>query len=84
MDDHTILASDADFGTVSVCPGGVIHVNLPHYSLKFVPSDFIKFSDLMDKARLNFGKRQRLSEGKPGLKLVSRDPTDPDEEGSDE
>lgn len=76
MDEHTILASDEDFGTVSVCPGGVVHINLAHCSLKFVPSDFLKFSELIGKARLNLGQRPQLGEAKPRLQIVPRDPQD--------
>jgi hypothetical protein len=77
LDDHTILATDEDFGSVSVCPGGVVHISLRHYSLKFVPSDFTKLADLIGKARLNLGKRPELAEGKPRLQLVPRNPEDP-------
>ena len=76
MQDHTILASDINFGTVSICPGGVVHINLQHCSLKFVPSDFATFADLIARARLNFGKRPPLGDGKPQLHLVSREPQD--------
>ena len=82
VDEHTILAADNDFGTVSVCPGGVVHVNLAHYSLKFVPADFTKLAELIGKARLNLGDRPQLTAGKPHLQVVSRDSQDhnaPDE-----
>ena len=82
MEEHTILAADNDFGTVSVCPGGVIHVTLAHYSLKFLPADFTKLADLIRKARVNLGDRPQLTSGKPRLQVVSRDPQDhnaPDE-----
>jgi hypothetical protein len=74
--DHTILASDDSFGSVSVCPGGVVHVNLQHVSLKLLPSDFTKLSDLIARANINFGKRCGLADGKPHLQLVSKDPQD--------
>jgi hypothetical protein len=76
LDDHIILAGDDGFGSVSVCPGGVVHVNLQHVSLKFLPSDFTKFSDLIARAKINFGKRGGLGDGKPHLQLVSKDPPD--------
>ena len=76
MDEHTILAASDDFGTISICPGGVIHVNLAHYSLKFLPAEFTKLADLMGKARLNLGDRPQLTSGKPRLQVVSRDPQD--------
>ena len=78
MDDHTILADDENFGNVVVCPGGVVHVNLTHYSLKFVPEDFLKFSELIDKARRKYEAPQ-LTGSKPRLRLVASD----DEERKD-
>jgi hypothetical protein len=71
LEDQTILANDPDFGNVTVCPGGVVHVNLVHVSLKFGPSDFVRLSDLMAKARNSFENRQRQRNGKPRLQLVS-------------
>jgi len=72
LDDHTILADDENFGNVVVCPGGVVHVNLTHYSLKFVPEDFLKFSELIDKARRKYEAPQ-LTGSKPRLRLVASD-----------
>ncbi len=72
MDEHTILADDENFGNVVVCPGGVVHVNLTHCSLKFVPEDFLKFSELIDKARRKYEAPQ-LTGGKPRLRLVASD-----------
>lgn len=69
LDDQTILSSTENFGTVSVCSGGVIHINLPHCSLKFMPSDFVKFSDLIGQARLNFDSPPRGA--KPHLHVVT-------------
>ncbi len=69
MDDQTILSSSENFGTVSVCPGGVVHINLPHCSLKFTPSDFEKFSELIGQARLNFNAPPRGA--KPHLHVIS-------------
>ncbi len=71
MEDQTILANDPEFGNVTVCPGGVVHVNLVHVSLKFGPSDFVRLSDLMTKARSSFENRQRPRNAKPRLQLVS-------------
>jgi|GEM_PF-484428 len=82
LDDQTILATSEDFGTVSVCPGGVVHVNLAHCSLKFLPSDFLKFSELMAEAQRNFDPPRRLT-GRPLLQVVSsetRGDTPPDED----
>ncbi len=79
LDDQTILSSAENFGTVSVCSGGVIHINLPHCSLKFMPSDFLKFSDLVGQARLNFSAPPRGA--KPQLHLISSEKEDmPSEE----
>ena len=72
MDNHTILADDENMGNVVVCPGGVVHVNLTHYSLKFMPEDFLKFSELIDKARRKFEAPQ-LPGSKPSLRLVASD-----------
>jgi len=70
VDDQRILASQEDFGNVSVCPGGVVHVNLVHVSLKLVPADFIKLSELISQARRNLDAPPR-SPGKPVLQVVS-------------
>lgn len=67
--DDTILASEENLGNVTVCPGGVVHINLAHCSLKFLPSDFVKFSKLISKARLNFDSPRR-GDGKPRLHVV--------------
>jgi hypothetical protein len=77
MEDHTILATEENFGAVSVCPGGVVHINLAHLTLKLLPSDFEKFSDLVAKAKLNFTRPKR-TEGKPHLQVVTSLP-EPDE-----
>ncbi len=77
MEDHTILATEENFGAVSVCPGGVVHINLAHLTLKFLPSEFEKFSDLVAKAKLNFTRPKR-TEGKPHLQVVTSLP-EPDE-----
>ncbi|MFH0960534.1 MAG: hypothetical protein V1897_17740 [Pseudomonadota bacterium] len=70
MEDHTVIATEENFGVVSVCPGGIVHVNLLHLTLKLTPSDFEKLSDLVAKARLNFSRPKR-TEGKPRLQLVT-------------
>ena len=70
MDDQKILSSDDGFGAVTMCPGGVVHVNLPHYTLKFLPTEFERFSDLIAKARMN-QDRPRKSDQRPKLQLVS-------------
>ena len=72
MDDQTILASLENFGTVSVCPGGVVHINLPHCSLKFLPDDFTKFCELIANARTKFDIPRR-GDGKPHLQIVASD-----------
>lgn len=83
MDDHTILSNDPNFGNISVCPGGVVHINLRHLTLKFVPSDFDKLSDLVAQARLSIDKRSPRPDGKPRLQLVSKtDEEDPDSSDS--
>lgn len=74
MDDQ-ILASEENFGSVTVCPGGVVHVNLAHCSLKLLPSDFIKFCELITQARTKFGPPRAMG-GKPRLQLVSQDNKD--------
>lgn len=82
LDDQTILSSAENFGTVSVCPGGVVHVNLPHCSLKFMPSDFVKFSDLIGQARLNYNAPARGA--KPHLHVISSEKENkPSEEPTD-
>jgi hypothetical protein len=73
VDDHTILANDENFGNVSVCPGGVVHVNLVHLTLKFVPDDFEKFSELIAKAHVKL-QHHRAPRNKPRLQVVSPDP----------
>ncbi len=83
MDEHTVLSSDPGFGTVSVCPGGVVHINLPHCSLKFLPQDFGKFCELVARARAELGKSRSASSARPRLQLVTTDqdqrPPDSDE-----
>jgi len=72
LEDQTILASTENFGNVSVCPGGVVHVNLPHCTVKFLPSDFIKFCELLARARASYDAPPR-SPGKPHLQVVTSD-----------
>ncbi|MBI4966057.1 MAG: hypothetical protein HY913_22445 [Desulfomonile tiedjei] len=72
MEDQTILATSENFGTVSVCHGGVVHINLPHCSLKFLPADFAKFCELIANARMKFDLPRR-ADGKPHLQLVPSD-----------
>jgi hypothetical protein len=72
LDDQTILATSENFGTVSVCHGGVVHINLPHCSLKFLPSDFTKFCELIGNARMKFDAPKR-PDGKARLQLVPSD-----------
>ena len=79
MDDQKILSSDDGFGAVTMCPGGVVHVNLPHITLKFLPEDFKRFSDLISKARLNHDRPKKI-EQKPKLQLVSAKTDQDDEE----
>ncbi len=84
MDELKILAGLEGFGNVSVCPGGIIHINLPHCSLKFTPSDFAKFAELIAQAGLKAEARQVRTEGKPQLRIVGpgndeEPPTDPRE-----
>ncbi len=73
MDEQTLLAALKDFGAVTVCPGGVIHINLPHYSLKFLPSDFVKFAELVAMAVAKY-EPERKPSGKPHLQLVTPQP----------
>lgn len=70
MDDQKVLSSEDGFGAVTVCPGGVVHVNLPHFTLKFLPEDFDRFSDLIAKARLNRDRPKKVDQ-RPKLQLVS-------------
>jgi hypothetical protein len=70
VDEHTLLANDESFGNVSVCPGGVVHVNMPHVTLKFLPEDFVRFAELIGKARLSYEAPKR-SGAKPRLQVVS-------------
>ncbi len=69
LEDQTILADHENFGNVILCPGGVIHINLTHLSLKFLPDDFVKFSELIEKARRQY-KPPGLTNEKPRLHLV--------------
>jgi hypothetical protein len=78
LEDHTIIATEDNFGAVSVCPGGIVHVSLLHVTLKLLPSDFEKFSDLIAKARVNFS-RPRRSDGKPRLQVVTSEPASDDD-----
>jgi hypothetical protein len=73
LDDQTILAVLENFGTVSVCPGGIVHVNLAHCSLKFIPSDFEKFCQLVEQAHRKFDLPRRVS-GRPTLQVVTAEP----------
>lgn len=75
MEDQTILASDETLGNITVCPGGVVHINLPHCSLKLLPSDFVKLSELVSKARMRFDPPIR-GDGKPRLQVVTNDTQD--------
>lgn len=77
MDDHTILSTEENFGAVSVCPGGIVHINLAHVTLKFLPSDFEKFCDLIAKAKLRTVRPMR-TEGKPKLQVVTTDKSSED------
>jgi hypothetical protein len=69
MDDQRVLSIIENFGTVTMCSGGVVHVNLPYCSLKFLPSDFNKFAELVLKANNNLEHSRKP--GKPKLQLVS-------------
>ncbi|MFH0823917.1 MAG: hypothetical protein V2B18_14295 [Pseudomonadota bacterium] len=71
MEDHRIIANAPDFGNVTVCPGGVVHINLPHMSLKFVPSDFVKLADLIAQAHRNFQATSGPGPAKPHLHVVT-------------
>lgn len=75
MDDQKILSSDDGFGAVTMCPGGVVHVNLPHVTIKFLPEDFERFSDLIAKARLKHERPKKI-EQRPRLQLVCSEPDD--------
>ncbi len=81
MDDTKILASDPNFGNVSVCAGGVVHINLPHVTLKFLPADFVRFSDLVAEARGNAQEQLGQESGRPHLHVVHTK-TDTDSESS--
>ncbi len=70
MDDYKILANDDNFGSVSVCAGGIVHVNLTHLTLRLMPSDFEKLADLIAQARANYEHESKPAE-KPRLRVVS-------------
>jgi hypothetical protein len=76
VDEHTIVALDEEFGNVSVCPGGVVHLNLRYCSLKFMPSDFTRLANLIQKARLNIEDDSRPPVGKPRLQVISSKTSD--------
>ncbi len=78
MDEDKLLAEIENFGNVTICPGGVVHVNLAHLSLKFMPEDFQRFSDLMAKARVKYESKRTRPDGKPKLQIISN----PDEDQS--
>jgi hypothetical protein len=80
LDEQTILASEENFGNVSVCQGGVVHVNLVHMTIKFLPGDFEKFAQLISRARMNL-EAGRPTRSKPRLQVVSPEP--PGEEPTD-
>jgi hypothetical protein len=75
MEDHKTLAISEDFGLVTECPGGIIHVHLHHMTLKFMPNDFVKLTDLLNKARAQCDAPQKGC-GKPHLQIVGPPPTD--------
>lgn len=79
MDDQSILSSIDGFGAVTTCPGGVVHVNLPHFTLKFLPEDFQRFAELIAKARMN-QDRPRKIEQRPRLQVVSTETDESDDE----
>jgi hypothetical protein len=81
VDDHTILAEESGFGAVTTCPGGVVHINMPHLTLKFVPADFVKFADLIARARLQFRDGAAVTGRKPRLRLAPS-PAETSEDGS--
>lgn len=83
MADEGIIASDPNFGNVSVCPGGIVHVNLTHLSLKFMPSDFERFAGLIADAQENLQERAPKSSGKPSLRIVSPEDEDKDDSPCD-
>jgi hypothetical protein len=83
LDEDTILAEEGNFGNVTTCPGGVIHVNLAHLSLKFLPEDFVRFTDLMSRARGKFETKRPRPDGKPKLQVVTNSQDDEDS-GEDE
>jgi hypothetical protein len=61
LDEFSVLADEPNFGNVAMCPGGVVHINLAHVSLKMDSSDFRRLSVLIAKAG------QKLAEQTPRL-----------------
>ncbi len=71
LDDQKILAAIDNFGAVTVCPGGIVHINMPHFTIKLMPSDFVKFTELIEAARRSYSSPAPKPAGKPRLQVVS-------------
>lgn len=75
MEDHKTLAVSEDFGLVTECPGGIIHIHLHHMTLKFMPNDFAKLTDLLIQARAQCDLPQKTG-AKPHLQIVAPSQTE--------
>ena len=84
MDEFSILADEPDFGNISMCPGGIVHVNLAHVSLKMNSSDFKRFADLIGRANQKLSDQSNRPVGSPRLHVVppnAETPPDTDSQG---
>jgi hypothetical protein len=66
------LASDDSFGVITICPGGVVHVHLPHVTVKLLPHEFLKLAELAAHAKVALNAARPPAE-KPHLRLVSQE-----------
>lgn len=85
MDEFSVLADEPNFGNVAMCPGGVVHINLAHVSLKMDSSDFRRLSVLIAKAGQKLSEQSPRLPGSPHLHIVqsNSETTPPDSNSQD-
>ena len=84
MAEFSVLADEPNFGNVAMCPGGVVHINLAHVSLKMDASDFRRLSALIAKADQKLSEQSPRLPGSPHLHVVpSNSETPPDSNSQD-